>query len=143
MCLPHVVMADTDVDMVPLATDTQSQTPPDSGLNTSPPSEPGLQETTPIHPTVQEMIVQASIRWGLPPSRMLRIARCESRLGTDPNAYNGRSGHYGVFQFSPRTWAYASVRAGYVGASPLNDYTNIEVAMWLMKNVGPSQWTCK
>lgn len=89
---------------------------------------------------VPELIIDASHRYGLDPERMLRVAWCESRW--NPNAI-GPGGASGVFQFMWYTWAWASVDAGYVGASPFNPVANIEVASWLMATQGPRHWTCR
>lgn len=70
------------------------------------------------------------------------VAQRESNF--DPNAYNPKSGASGVFQFIPNTWAWASVEAGYGGASPFDAYANVGTAEWVVANYGWSPWggTC-
>jgi soluble lytic murein transglycosylase-like protein len=93
-----------------------------------------------LEPDVPALIVDAAIRWGLSPERMLRVAWCESRW--DPDA-RGTGGHQGVFQFAPRTWAWASTNVGLEGASPFDPEANVEAASWLMATQGPSHWGCR
>ena len=90
---------------------------------------------------VPEMIRDAAGRWGLDPNQMLRVAWCESKF--DPGAYNRSSGASGVFQFIPRTWAWASAAVGQAQASPFDPAANVEAAAWLMKTQGPRHWTCR
>jgi peptidoglycan hydrolase CwlO-like protein len=77
----------------------------------------------------------------------LKVMRCES--SGRANAYNASSGTAGLFQFKPRTWAWASANAGFGGASPFNAEANIASAAWLMNNSiraglsAWSQWSCK
>lgn len=89
---------------------------------------------------VPALIIGASLRYGLDPERMLRVAWCESRW--NPHAL-GPGGASGVFQFMWYTWSWASVDAGYAGASPFDPVANIEVASWLMATQGPRHWTCR
>jgi soluble lytic murein transglycosylase-like protein len=90
---------------------------------------------------VPEMIRDAAGRWGLDPNQMLRVAWCESKF--DPGAYNRSSGASGVFQFVPRTWAWASAAVGQAQASPFDPAANVEAAAWLMKTQGARHWTCR
>ncbi len=66
------------------------------------------------------------------------VAQRESNF--DPNAYNQKNGASGVFQFIPSTWAWASVQAGYDGASPFDADANIGTAAWVVANYGWSAW---
>jgi soluble lytic murein transglycosylase-like protein len=90
---------------------------------------------------VPGMITDAAGRWGLDPNQMLRVAWCESKF--DPGAYNRSSGASGVFQFIPRTWAWASAAVGQAQASPFDAAANVEAAAWLMKTQGPRHWACR
>lgn len=103
----------------------------------------GSQSTNQQPISVERMIEEASERYGLSASQMKRIAWCESHMGADPNAYDGRSGYYGVYQFSLSTWAWASVAAGFAGVPATDDYANVATAHWVMATVGPTQWGCK
>lgn len=93
-----------------------------------------------VEPDVPALIVEAAGRWGLAPERMLRIAWCESRW--DPGARSG-AGHAGLFQFAWTTWQWASVQAGYGGASPYDAAANVESAAWLMATDGFHHWGCR
>jgi soluble lytic murein transglycosylase-like protein len=97
---------------------------------------PGTTTTTTIPP---DRTFRPSVeRWRelvaafFPSSRVneaLAVIDCESR--GDPDAYNPSSGASGLFQFLPGTWAVASVRAGYGGASVFDPEANIAAADWL------------
>jgi hypothetical protein len=100
---------------------------------------PSLFFPAPVAQGIEGMIRAAARRWGLSEAVMVRIARCES--GLDPRAYNRSSGASGVFQAIPSTWR--ATPQGRNGASPFDAAPNIEAAMWLMKNYGPSQWVCR
>lgn len=101
--------------------------------------------------TVPEKIENAALISFLDPDRMLRIAWCESKYGTHPNTYNGKSGYYGIFQFSMSTWHSTVQRmfADKVGGGdfrashPNDDDANIFVACWLAVNDGYRHWGCK
>jgi soluble lytic murein transglycosylase-like protein len=60
----------------------------------------------------------------------LAVIDCESR-GL-PDAYNPYSGASGLFQFIPGTWAVASVKAGFGGASAFEPEPNVGSAWWLV-----------
>lgn len=60
----------------------------------------------------------------------LAVIDCESR-GL-PDAYNPYSGASGLFQFIPGTWAVASVKAGFSGASPFEPEPNVASGWWLV-----------
>jgi soluble lytic murein transglycosylase-like protein len=66
------------------------------------------------------------------------VAQRESKF--DPNAYNPNSGASGVFQFIPKTWAWASVQAGFSGASPFDATANVGTAEWVVANYGWAPW---
>ena len=75
------------------------------------------------------------------------MIRCESY--GDPEAYNPYSGASGLFQFLPSTWATASPRAGFAGASVFDGEANIGTAAWLSayyasRGSDPwAAWACK
>ena len=77
----------------------------------------------------------------------LTVIRCESY--GDPEAYNPYSGASGLFQFLPSTWATASPRAGFAGASVFDGEANIGTAAWLSayyasRGSDPwAAWACK
>ena len=96
---------------------------------------------TPPASDVPALITEASQRWGLDTTQMLRVAWCESKY--DPAAYNRRSGASGLFQFIPGTWSRASAAVGMGWASPFDPVANVEAAAWLMKTEGPRHWVCR
>jgi soluble lytic murein transglycosylase-like protein len=96
---------------------------------------------TPPASDVPALITEASQRWGLDTTQMLRVAWCESKF--DPAAYNRRSGASGLFQFIPGTWSRASAAVGMGWASPFDAAANVEAAAWLMKTEGPRHWVCR
>jgi hypothetical protein len=79
----------------------------------------------------------------------LQVMACESR--GNPDATNARSGAAGLFQFLEGTWAWASVSAGYGGASRYDPDPNVAVAAWLVSHSlgigdprGPwAHWECQ
>ena len=60
----------------------------------------------------------------------LRIMHCESR--GNPDATNPTSDAAGLFQFLAGTWAFASVQAGFAGASRYDSEANVASAAWLV-----------
>ncbi len=60
----------------------------------------------------------------------LAIIQCESRGNTD--AVNPTSGASGLFQFLESTWSWASVEAGFPGASRFDPEANTAAAAWLV-----------
>jgi hypothetical protein len=95
----------------------------------------------PAAPTVEHLIRAAAARYGVSAATMLRISKCESGLRpwvTSPG------GHMGLFQFSRQTWRWASVAAGYGGASPYSAEASAFSAAWLMsQSSGLSHWSCR
>lgn len=61
----------------------------------------------------------------------LAIIQCESR--GNPDAENPRSTATGLFQFLSATWSWASVEAGWAGASRYDPEANTAVAAWLVQ----------
>ncbi|NND85395.1 MAG: transglycosylase SLT domain-containing protein [Acidimicrobiia bacterium] len=61
----------------------------------------------------------------------LAIIQCESR--GNPDAENPRSTATGLFQFLSSTWSWASVEAGWAGASRYDPEANTAVAAWLVQ----------
>lgn len=89
---------------------------------------------------IQSIIVAAANRYGVDPTWLLRIAKCES--GFNPNAYNP-SGASGLFQFMPATFAANSVRAGFAGASIWDPVASANTAAYMFSIGQSRQWTCK
>ncbi len=87
-----------------------------------------------------------------PPERVseaLRVMHCESR--GNPDARHPASDASGLFQFLAGTWAFASPRAGFPGASRFDPEANVAAAAWLVDysirtnhRWGPwGRWTCR
>ena len=60
----------------------------------------------------------------------LRVMRCES--GGNPDVVHPESNATGLFQFLAGTWAFASVNAGFSGASRFDAEANVAAAAWLV-----------
>ena len=79
----------------------------------------------------------------------LQVMHCESR--GNPDATNPESDAAGLFQFLETTWAFASVNAGFSGASRYEPEANVASAAWLVHHSiatghprGPwGHWTCQ
>ncbi|MEN8113691.1 MAG: transglycosylase SLT domain-containing protein [Actinomycetota bacterium] len=77
----------------------------------------------------------------------LAVMTCESE--GDPDAKSRRSSASGLFQFLSKTWAHASVEAGFGGASVFSPEANVASAAWLVddsltnENDAWQQWSCK
>ncbi len=87
-----------------------------------------------------------------PPERVaeaLQVMHCESR--GNPDARHPGSDASGLFQFLAGTWAFASPRAGFPGASRFDPEANVASAAWLVDysirtnhRWGPwGRWTCR
>lgn len=90
--------------------------------------------------SVEAIITAAANFYGQDPSEAIRVARCESTLGQDPDAYNGNSGHYGLFQFKMSTWngtPWASK------CDVLDNWCNAHGAMWMWSEGRKSEWECQ
>ena len=85
--------------------------------------------------SVPDLIDAYAARYGVPAWRAHKIARCESGYLNVPNARG--SGASGVFQFMPRTWAWAAPAAGWAGYSVWDVEANVATALWLMAR---NQW---
>ena len=88
---------------------------------------------------IRALIASVSRRYELDTDLLLRIAVCESQL--NPRV-TGRNGAAGLFQVIPSTWTWVTEQLGIAGASPYDPVANVEVAAWLMANLGPRQWGC-
>ncbi len=79
----------------------------------------------------------------------LRVMHCESR--GNPDARHPGSDASGLFQVLAGTWAFASARAGFPGASRFDPEANVAAAAWLVDYSirtghpwGPwGRWTCR
>jgi peptidoglycan hydrolase CwlO-like protein len=111
------------------ASTTTTTRPPSSGGTTT--TTPGGGGTRVFRPTVERW---RSLVADYFPANMvndaLAVIDCESR--GSPDAYNPYSGASGLFQFIPGTWAVASVKAGFSGASAFEPVPNVASAWWLV-----------
>jgi soluble lytic murein transglycosylase-like protein len=104
------------------------------------PEIPRVPKSVPVTPTVEQVIRAAAAQYGVNAERAVRIASCESSLrpwATSPG------GHMGLFQWSAATWRWASVQAGYGGASPYDPVASAMTAAWLMGQGGWHHWSCR
>ena len=89
---------------------------------------------------LRALIASVSQRYGVDDALMMRIAECES--GLNPRV-TGPDGAAGLFQVIPGTWEWVTERLELAGASPHDPVANIEVAAWLLANLGPREWGCQ
>lgn len=82
-------------------------------------------------------ILEAATRYGVDPNEMCRCMMLES--GGNQYAVNP-AGYYGLFQYSPGTWADFSSRAGYGGANIYNGEAQIYVTAWAWANGYRGRW---
>ena len=99
----------------------------------------------PVEDRVPFLIVEAAQRHGVDPVRALRIAQCESSMGSNPAAYWPLRLHRGVFQWDAGSWAE---RAPLAGVSPewdraFDDWSNVEVSAVAMRDGQWWRWTCR
>lgn len=83
-------------------------------------------------------IQDASAYYGLDPAYMTRVAKCESQL--DPTVTSSNKLYHGGYQFSWRTWAFMSEKAGYAGASPYDPEAAAYSAAWGFAHGYASHW---
>lgn len=94
-------------------------------------------------PPIVHVIYHASYEQHAEPyaDLLIRIAECESTFNSFAR---GRDGSEGLFQFQPGTWAWASVGAGFAGASSYDPIAAAYTAAWLISlpgpNGGPHHW---
>ncbi|MBA2731513.1 MAG: lytic transglycosylase domain-containing protein [Acidobacteria bacterium] len=88
---------------------------------------------------VEALIRESARRYGLPVDRVLRIARCESKL--DHTAISRHGTYWGVYQFSIEMWNNMPEGKGKIDRR--DAVVNINVAHRHMKAHGYSAWGCK
>lgn len=110
------------------------------------PNPPNQQVSTGIrsghNPTPKEIegrIRESAQKHGLPAERVLRIARCESRL--KPGARSKGGLYVGIYQFALKTWK--NTPEGKAGLVREDAVANINAAHWHMKRYGFGAWGCK
>lgn len=85
--------------------------------------------------SVSDMIIRLTVDSDVSTSTAIRIAKCESQLGTQ--MVNPNSSARGVYQFTYGTWNYACG-----GGDVMNNELNIKCFLKLYPN-HPEWWECK
>jgi soluble lytic murein transglycosylase-like protein len=88
---------------------------------------------------VEALIRESAKRYGLPVDKVLRIAKCESKL--DHTVISGKGTYWGVYQFSIQMWN--SMPEGKAKIDRRDAIVNINAAHRHMKAHGYSAWGCK
>jgi soluble lytic murein transglycosylase-like protein len=88
---------------------------------------------------VEALIRESAKRYGLPVDKVLRIARCESKLDHTVISRNGT--YWGVYQFNIRMWN--NMPEGKAKIDRRDAVVNINAAHRHMKAHGYSAWGCK
>jgi len=91
-------------------------------------------------PEVAAALHAAAQEYGVSEAWMRRISWCESRFW--PGAVS-RGGHQGLFQFSPRTYAWMAEQAGLAGTSPFDPWSAARVAAWGLSHGYAGHWSCR
>lgn len=91
---------------------------------------------------VTPLLLAAAQRRGASDAVLLRIARCESHLGTDPRTYRADLVHRGVFQFNRATWQEQAPRYGVPASwdAALDPYWNTDLAAALLAHGEAWRW---
>lgn len=84
--------------------------------------------------TVQAIIVAAAQKWGVDPTWMLSIARCES--GFNPRAYNPAGPYIGLFQFLPSTFS------AHGGTNIYDPVQQSDITANMLAHGGARAWSC-
>ena len=128
--LPGVVALADGLDPI-----TRAETEPEALIPVAFTLDLAAAERVQLH----SLIASVATRHGVDAELLVRIAECESRL--NPRV-TGRDGAAGLFQVMPATWGWVTGQLGIPEASPYDPVANVEVAAWLMANLGPRQWGC-
>ena len=97
-------------------------------------------------PGVESIIRSASVKYGVDPDYMVRIAMCESRL--DPKVVNYNYSENGVdypsglFQHLGNYWAGRAEKYGHKGASVFNVKAQAEVTAQMFRDGLARLWEC-
>lgn len=117
-------------------------------------TKPVQQPQTPVQPapapqptgSIPNMITQASLKHGVDPARMLRVAQCES--GLNPSIQN--TGYYaggghptGLFQYLPETWNRIAGRSPYGVGNIYSAQDQANVTAWAWANGYSGEWECQ
>lgn len=104
------------------------------------------QPVSAIAAQIQARISYWSQQYGLDPSWLLRVGKCESEY--NPSAVNrhyyaGGGNPTGVFQYLPDTWRGFSAEAGLAGASIWDYEAQAHVTAWAFSRGHSGDWECK
>ncbi len=88
---------------------------------------------------VEALIRESARRYGLPVDKVLRIAKCESKL--DHTAISKNGTYWGVYQFNIKMWN--NMPEGKARIDRRDAVVNINAAHRHMKAHGYSAWGCK
>lgn len=88
---------------------------------------------------VEALIRESAKRYGLPVDKVLRIAKCESKL--DHTAISKNGTYWGVYQFNKQMWN--NMPEGKARIDRRDAVVNINAAHRHMKAHGYSAWGCK
>lgn len=112
-------------------------------------TQPSRAAPAPSGGSLESIIAAAATKYGVSYDMMIRIATCESTMGTQlrnptPVIVGGVNyGHAeGVFQFIPSTWTRMSSQAGYGGASVYDTVANVNTAAWAFSTGHKGEWEC-
>jgi len=99
----------------------------------------------PSSDSIEGIITAAANAYGLSPSYMIGVAKCESTL--NPNSVNysyyaGGGNPSGLYQFIPSTWQEYSSLAGYGGYSVFNPTAAAYSAAYAFAHGHSGEWAC-
>ncbi len=90
-------------------------------------------------PTVQESISTYATQYGISPSKLLLIAKCESGFRQDAIGDKGLA--IGIFQFHQTTWDMFSLKMG--EHLDIHSYADqAKLAAWAFANNLSTHWSC-
>lgn len=88
---------------------------------------------------IEALIRESARKYGLPETKVVRIAWCESKFIPKVRSKNGR--YVGIYQFDLQTWN--NTPEGKAGISREDPVANINAAHRHMKAHGYAAWGCK
>lgn len=96
--------------------------------------------------SIASIITVAANRYGIDPTRALRIAQCESGLNpraSNLNYYAGGGNPTGLFQYLPETWNRIGSRSPYGVGNIYSAEDQANVTMWAWANGYAGEWECQ
>lgn len=93
---------------------------------------------------IQNLIVTYATQYGVSPSYLLAVAKCES--GYNPGAYNPRDTDglpaVGLFQYKTRTFNWFASESGLAVNDIWNPHHQAQLTAWAFANGLASHWGC-